>query len=292
MKKRISVTALVLALAVLLCSCAGYAPVKVNGVSVSKGVYNYFKNTAESESKSADSLLSEYVAVNSEFNNRGLTLDAGEKAELKNTVENQWHLFSDYYGKAKVSKQDLYKIELNRVCRKALMVNYYGSDGEKPVTDEQLKEYFNANFIAFRVVTGFLTTVDAEGNTVSMSDSEKQEVIDIFKKMADDINSGEGSIDSVSTYTDSAVMTENIKVIDADSGDYPKGFFDVVKEMGDGTALSFTIGEYVFTVQKFSISSDENNLFEQYRTQCLTALKGEEFEKIVASWSSKYTVGK
>ncbi len=297
MKKRI--TALLLALAVFLslCSCGKNSSVSVNGTKIGSGIYKYFLDRAENENPDADKSvqnaaamekISEYVAVNSEFAGRNIILGVSEKAELSDTVNSYWRLFSSYYEGIGVSKQDLYEIELSKVYREKLLENYYSADGDNPVTDDELKAYFSNNFIAFRAVTGFLTTVDSENKTVSLSDADRQATVDIFNNMANEINGGISDFDKVSGYAHNVVVTSETVVIGRDNTSYPEGFFDNVTDIGAGQSASFVIGDYIFAVQRYDINSEELNLFETYRTDCLKSLKGEDFDAVVADWAKAY----
>lgn len=98
----------------------------MNGVPVSEGVYNYYydieKNSDEDKSQQeiSDAALSDvaaYVAVNSEFKNRALSLSSEDKNEISQNVNNYWHVFSVYYNTIGVSKQDLQKIEESKNTR-------------------------------------------------------------------------------------------------------------------------------------------------------------------------------
>lgn len=297
MKKRIAALLMASAVFLSLCSCGKNSSVSVNGTKIGSGIYKYFLDCAENENPDADKSvqaqaamekISEYVAVNSEFANRSIVLDVSEKAELSDTVNSYWRLFSSYYDGIGVSKQDIYEIELSNVYREKLLENYYSADGDNPVTDEELKSYFGSNFIAFRAVTGFLTTVDAENKTVSLSDADRQAVIDVFNNMANEINEGISDFDKVSGYAQNAVVTSETVVIGRDNASYPEGFFDNVTGVGAGQSASFVIGDYIFTVQRYDINSEELNLFETYRADCLKSLKGEDFDAVVADWAQAY----
>lgn len=174
-------------LAAVLCLCALSAcsrgsGVSVNGAEISKGVYLYFTDEAKKENPDADEaalktavnqMISEYVAVNSIYADRGLSLSADAKMELTQTVNSLWRLFGTYYTELGVTKQDLNNVEANKQYRDALIVDYYAPDGDEPIAEETLKTYFNQNYIAFKNITGFLTTVDNDGNAVPLSDAEK-----------------------------------------------------------------------------------------------------------------------
>ena len=291
MKKRITVVALCFVLTALLCACTRSAPVKVNGQKISRGVYGYFADIAgkEDSGKTAEDLLKRYIAVNSRFGEAGLVLDASEKKNLADTVDSYWHLYSAYYKALDVTRQDYYNIELSKAYEKKLLLNYYSADGEKPVSDEELKTYFSENFVAFRTVTGFLTTVDENNNSVSMSQQQKQSIINTFNTIANDINENGTALLDASAQLQDVTMTEDIVVISSSNG-YPEGFYDKVKELENGKSAAFVIGDYVFCVQRYEILSEQYGLFSKYRADCLKALKGEEFDSVVDGWAGAYQV--
>lgn len=299
MKKRALALLLCFILTIFMCSCDRYATVKVNGEKISEGVYNYFVDRAKAENPDAadseqteiaNKKLANYVAVNTEFANRQMKLGAEEKSTLTKNVDVLWHSYGNYYESIDVTKQDLYKIELSKAYKQALMLKYYAADGEKPVTDEELKAYFSGHYIAFKAITGFLTTVDENNNVTPMSEEQKQNVLSKFSKMVEDINDGSVSFDGASAYADNVALTSNAIVIDANDKSYPSGFFGKIAAVEEGKAAGFIISDNIYTVQRYSVLSEELNLFEKYRTKCLEAFKGEEFDKVIDQWSSAYTV--
>ena len=299
MKKRILSVILILSALLSFCSCGKYAAVTVNGVKIDKGVYTYFLDCAKSENpdmsgeeleSAADAMLSRYVAINSQFNNDKLTLSVDEKTRLSEDVNTCWQYFGKYYEDIGVSKQDYYLVKTSEFYREKLMENYYSENGTNPVSEETLKDYFNKNFVAFRAVTGFLTTVDENNNTVSLPTSEREKITNQFNAMASDINEGKASIETAASYAENTIITNETVVIGRNSTDYPEGFFENAIKLENDKAGSFVIGDYIFTVHRNDISSDELNLFNEYKDDCLKALKGEEFDSVVDSWSKSYKV--
>lgn len=298
MKKRIAIAALCFVLTALLCSCEKYAPVTVNSQKIGKGVYAYMVDRAAAENpdasdsekqSAADRSLLRYVAVNSEFQARGLSLDAAEKNSVAESIDSYWHTFSQYYEKLGVTRQDIYKIELNKAYELKLMINYYSDGGDKPVSDESLKQYFSDNFVAFRTVTGFLTTVDENNEAVKMTDEQKQALINSFGSVASDVNDSGAALLTASSQLQNVTATEDIMVISKDNS-YPDGFYDKIRELENGKAAAFVIGDYIFCAQRYEILSDEYGLFAKYRTDCFKALKGEEFSSVIDSWTKAYSV--
>ncbi len=299
MKKRIISLLLILSALLSLCSCGKYARVSVNGTKIGKGVYTYFLDGAKSENpnmsedeleKSADKQLLRYVAVNSRFADDKLALSVDEKTALSGEVNAFWQYFGKYYENIGVSKQDYYLIKTSEFYRERLMEEYYSENGAEPVSEKSLKDYFSENFVAFRAVTGFLTTVDENNNTVSLPDAERNGIIKQFAAMASDINEGKASIETAASYAENTIITNETVVIGRNSTDYPEGFFENAVKLGNDKAGSFVIGDYIFTVQISDINSDELNLFNEYRDDCLKALKGDEFDSVVDLWSENYKI--
>lgn len=293
------ITAVLMALGIVLLSlsaCTAKNKVTVNGTRVSSGIYSYFLD----REKAADSELSEdeikaaaqkdvayYVMINSEFANREMKLTFDDKSKISQNVNNYWHLFSAAYESLGVTKQDLQKIEENKAYKDELIVYYYGENGESPVTDETLKTYFNENYIAFKAITGFFTTVNNDGTAAMLSDSEKAALTESFLQYANAINEG-SSIEEVAASLDNINVNSDTVVINRANKSYPDTFFDKVFALEVNKSGSFSIGDYVFIVSRGSLEDEQDSLFKTYKTDCLKALKGEEFDSITNGWAEAY----
>lgn len=298
MKKAIcAVLAAVLCLCTLS-ACSSGSGVRVNGTEISKGVYLYFTDEAKKENPDADEAalkeavnkkISEYVAVNSIYADRGLSLSAEAKMELTQTVNSLWRLFGTYYTELGVTKQDLNNVEASEQYRDALIVDYYAPDGDEPIAEETLKTYFNQNYIAFKSITGFLTTADNDGNAVPLSDAEKAALTTSFNNIANAINGGSSIEEQANAVDNTIVNTETVVISKADTR-YPAEFFTAVAAIQNGTAQAFSAGDYIFVVQREDITDEDRDLYSQYRTDCLKMLKGEAFQQVLDGWAAQYPV--
>lgn len=281
-----------------LCACTRRASVSVNGTPIGEGVAAYFVDAArqalpdateEEQTAEAHRQIAEYVAVNSAFSERNLALTTAEKADVSQSVNNLWRLFGGYYTALGVTKQDLLLVETSKAYKDAVMADYYAPDGDEPVSEETLKAYFNENYVAFKSVTGFLTTADDSGNAVTLSDADKQRLTAQFEKSAAAINGGSSVEEQASAIENTTANTETV-VVHRDNPNYPDGFFAQVSGIENGTAQSFVLGEYIFLIQREDITDADRNLFATYRTDCLRTLKGAAFETVLQAWSAAYTV--
>ena len=281
-----------------LCACTRRASVSVNGTPIGEGVAAYFVDAArqalpdaseEEQTAEAHRQIAEYVAVNSAFSERNLALTTAVKADVSQSVNNLWRLFGGYYTALGVTKQDLLLVETSKAYKDAVMADYYAPDGDEPVSEETLKAYFNENYVAFKSVTGFLTTADDSGNAVTLSDADKQRLTAQFEKSAAAINGGSSVEEQASAIENTTANTETV-VVHRDNPNYPDGFFAQVSGIENGTAQSFVLGEYIFLIQREDITDADRNLFATYRTDCLRTLKGAAFETVLQAWSAAYTV--
>ncbi|MGN0555361.1 MAG: hypothetical protein ACI4LI_05630 [Candidatus Fimenecus sp.] len=281
-----------------LCACTRRATVSVNGTPIGEGVAAYFIDAArqalpdateEERTAEAHRQIAEYVAINSAFSERNLALTTAEKAAVSQSVNNLWRLFGAYYTDLGVTKQDLLLVEISKAYKDAVMADYYAPDGDEPVSEETLKAYFNENYVAFKSVTGFLTTADDSGNAVALSDADKQSLTARFEKSAAAINGGSSVEEQASAIENTTANTETV-VVHRDNPNYPDGFFEQVAGIENGTAKAFVLGEYIFLIQREDITDADRNLFATYRTDCLRTLKGAAFETVLQNWSTAYTV--
>ena len=95
----------------------GYKNLELSNIKITNQelVSIIFENTlpkdkdGEVSEEAIKNAISRYVAINSEFKNRGLSIDSEVKGALSATVNNLWHLYGSYYNEIGVSKQTIYK---------------------------------------------------------------------------------------------------------------------------------------------------------------------------------------
>ena len=293
MKKVTSLFLVISLIVVAFASCSGPAKIKVNGTKIDNEVYKYFEDCVEDslskdEKKNAiEQSISRYVTVNSEFENRGLSLSGSQKTQLSTTVNNLWHLYGTYYDSIGVSKQTLYKIEASKVYERALLIYYYGENGVSPVAEDQIKAYFNENYVAVRMVTGYLFNIDENGANVPMSDEQKNNTVNSFNSIATMVNNGTTLEEAVSSLGSGTEIRDSLIFVN-ESASLPEGFFSAAKTVEANKAAAISLGDYIFLVQRIDVFNEEYGYYSTYRADCLEKMKGEEFAKIVDKWAENY----
>lgn len=283
-KKIISSLLALLTVILLFGGCAAKTEVKINGTNIDNEVTAYFKDKAR-DGEDVNSLIARYVAINSEFNNRSLTVPPSMRASLSNDVNNIWTLFGTYYEELGISKETIYKIELSRVYESLLLEERYGENGVSPVSEDDLKEYFRGNYASVRFVTGYMFEV-TENGTTEMTDEQKTKLTDSFNAAADAVNDGT-SIEEAVALLSSAEIHDTV-VNSKGNDNFPDGFWDKVKKIEVNKADVITLGSYIFLVQKVDSEKGDYECYSEYKSDCLYQMKSEEFDKIIDSWAKQY----
>ena len=293
MKKSAVLTLSAIIFALVFSSCSATSKIKVNGSKIDSEVYTYFES-AHDGSLDGDELenavksdISRYVAVNSEFSNRSLTLSVPQKAELSQTVNDLWHLYGSYYEGKGVSKQTVYKIEQSKQYEKALLADYYGENGVSPVAEDDIKAFFSENYAAIRFVTGYLFNIDDNGAAVDMTDEQRLNTVESFNSAASMVNNGTKIEEAVGSLGNSVEVRDGI-INSFTDGSFPTGFFAQVQKIDSGKASAVVLGNYVFLVLREDVFSETYGYYSTYRGECLERMKGEEFSAIVDEWAKNY----
>lgn len=271
-------------IALSFAGCTEKAEIKINGIGIDNEITEYFKATAK-DGQDVKKLISRYVAVNSEFHNRALTVPRSVRSSLSENVNDLWHFWGAYYESQGISKSTIYKIELSKVYETLLLEERYGTDGLYPVSENDIKSCFRENYASIRFVTGYLFEVTESGVT-EMDNGQKGKLIDTFKAVAEAINSGTSIEEAVALLGSEDI--HNAVVNSKGNDNFPDGFWNEIKEIETNKAAVVNLGSYVFLVQKVDSEKGDYECYSQYRSDCLYQMKGDEFDKIVLSWAEQY----
>ncbi len=299
-------TALLLAVFLTaLCACSRneHTALTVAGAELNTGIYSYYLDTVNSFPTDYDivtvedsviiekarELCTRYVAIEtiySELMNGGvdLTLTTEEKGEVSDSANSLWRLMQTYYEEKGIEKKHITQIKTNEMKLRRLLHYYFDTDGEFPTTEAEIKKYFDANYVSFKSVNGYLTDTDAQGNSYILTGDNKLLIEEKFKKMLENVKNGT----PIETVDDSASADEIF--ISKDNSAFPSGFFDFVAGLDYETPDIFESDENIFLVQRTDADSGENSYYDNLRSDCLNALKGSFLETLLETRSADYVV--
>lgn len=221
-------TAVGIAAACTGCSDTTYS-MTVDGVKVPAGIYIYYANSSYGNALSmiaqenpdldttdkkavkaaavegvpvlqwiqdkTTELCVNYAAVEAKFDELGLELDAEAENTIDSMMEYYWAGYEETMIKNGVSEESFRKVLVSSYKSEEIFDYYYGIDGEKGVTEDQLKEYYLENNIRTQYVAFKL--VDGEGNMLK-SDG-KADMMDMVEEYQDRVSSAykDGGVEAV-----------------------------------------------------------------------------------------------
>lgn len=309
MKRTISLLAVLLVLLSLFgCGKNSGNTIDVSGANVPVGVYTYYLDKVMSDPKAysakendeasvKNAALSEcknYTALLTLLSDSGISLDYNLKSQVAENTEKYWSLFSAYYKKIGVSKQDINKIMTYEAGKEQLVLYYFGEGGKNEVSEDDLKQRFVELYIGFKGFECKLTKENANGETVPMTDKEKEETEVQLRKYANEIDEG-ADIDTVyAKYCKSKglVATESLGVNITKEKDpmFDDDFFSKMSTISHGRAAIVKTGSSIYVVQRCTIATSDEDAFALYRTDVLNEMKMPVIEKKISKAAQAYTV--
>ena len=294
MKKTVSILLVIILVSGLFSSCKGKEEtVQVGSVTVGKGIYEYFLNEAkkdnpDSPEADAEKAVLKYVAVNTKFEELGLSLNVSQKSLASKTANNYWHLFSDYYKQQGISKNDVYFVSLSDEYLKAIIRSIYDTDGTNPIPEKAVKQYYSENYVAYKAIIELLQTTDENGNRTDLSEEKLKSVTKQFNQMKKSLDDGTSFEKVNAAYqakgSANEAESEQVMLLSASSRAFPTGTFDEIMKIEREKAGVFTAGKYIFLVERVG-EFDDKSFYEQNRDDCLIALGREALEETLDSWA-------
>ncbi len=278
----------------------------ISGAEISDSLYAFFLSdvlqrkeayslTVSSEKKdilnTVNDLCSQYVAVNSLFDAEKLQLTSEYKYRITDGVSSKWDFYKNFYTSVGIDKQTVTKYETFEAKKEMLLLHFYGKDGKMAIPDSFLKSYFNENYVTFKSINGYLTTVLDDGSVKRLEADEITAVENKFKVMCDDLRTGTSIEDICSQNANSSFVASaqvETVTINKSSNSYPTEFFGAVHSMTANSPKVIETADYIFLVLRQEDS--DGSVFEEYRTECLKSVCRDTFGTLIKNTRDTYKV--
>jgi len=139
----------------------------------------------------ATEYCSHYVAVEKEFAKIGAEISQEDLDTVEENVENYSSL--ELYTENGIGEESVRDILESEYKRQAIFEYYYGFDGEKGMTEDELKDYFEDNFARVKYVK--MSLVDSDGE--KLEDSDVREIEKMAEDFAKRVNSESDIMDKL-----------------------------------------------------------------------------------------------
>lgn len=263
----------------------------------------------------ADKTLRNLLAIESEYNRLGATMDEATVTSYKTSAKEYWDYgpyyqmygeqylspYKDIFEPLGVSYESFEYFYVTSAKQEIIFDLLYGKDGEKGVSDEELTKYFTENYTSYsyfnsnlyETVEATSDSADAEG-TISQNKAFSEDDIKKYEKnykgYADSLNSGSEFSKVVEKFMKDETLendpsTSNVEIMDESV--IGEDLVSAINELKEGEASYKTIGEedsqVLYLFYKEPIKNQVNNYIEDEtnRASVLQSFKGEEFERYI-----------
>lgn len=245
--------------------------------------------------------------VDQRMEDLGLTLDEDDQTQIESLTGSQWSAYSasfDQYGIAQTSVERAYSqfiVEYQKVFEAV-----YGPGGEKEVSDNELREYYEGAYVDVDYFTCAYTQYTEDGQTETMSDEEKAEAAKEYQEYVTRIQDGELTIEeaaeeyqtardeeaaaasssssessSSSSSSDDSASNLASETVNLESSYYPEEMTAKIQEMDENTVdfVDIPDSNMFVIIQKNPISEacDEMLSDAEQRLSVLSELKNDEY---------------
>ncbi len=310
MKTKLLCLILIISIVFTLSSCSKKEeyPLTIGDYHATEGVLAYYidrimaapkdygvnKDDSEAIIKKAVSVCRDIACAEKLMKDNSINLQIQYKSDIAEKTQDIWDLFGEYYKSIGVSKPDITKINTYEAMKKQLVQYYFGQNGKKPVSDDKLKQQFVEMFIGYKGFEGSFTKLNAKGETIPMTEKERENLIQEFREMANKINDGASIDDVYADYCSSQglVVTEELQVNLVKENDpmYADDFFKKVSTISHGKAAPVTSGSSVYVVERSTIATSDEDAFEAYREVVLDEMKMPKIEAKITKEAAKLKV--
>lgn len=145
--------------------------------------------------------IKKYLAIEKLMKDMNLTLTSEEEETAETNTDYIWNVynFGEEFENYGISKESYKKaVYLLSAKDEKIFKAIYDKDGTKAIADDDVKKYFTENYTDYYYFTYDLTTTDTStGDTVAMSDTEKENVVKEFDGYLNMVNSEKKTYEDV-----------------------------------------------------------------------------------------------
>ena len=251
--------------------------------------------------------MQKYVAIENKFDELGLGFAENEPEKVNIYIESLWEYYGTMYEEMGISQDSLNLVTLNSEKKELIFNHIYGADGEKAVSEADVKKYLSDN--NFRINYIEIELKDGEGNLLKSEGKEEmnakaEEYIErakngedfnaILKEYNDSLNTSTASTDDTTAVETPIAEAPDNTMIVTKEGTFPDAnivtkLFDGSVAAGDYFIVESANSEKLYVVQCLDLFADET-YYTDNESYVRHQLKDEEFEAEIESWIVGQTV--
>ncbi len=230
--------------------------------------------------------LRAYYYINEKFNEYGLELTQDDLDEVELSTSSVWSYYQTTFeglGIAKTSFDQAFT-QYNAKFEK-VMTAAYGEGGELELADGEMEQYFTDNYYDYDYFYASLSKTDEDGNSVDLSDEEKEKMMDQLNGYVEELNNGETDMDAAAS--DFAYLWVRDSTYNAPGPTKPENINadlrDAIEGLQEGKATLVESSAGYYVVRRLPIADAYQNVIsnENDKYTLLADMKSDEFNDYV-----------
>lgn len=226
--------------------------------------------------------------VDQQFEEMGLTLDAEDESQIASLTSSAWSYSSstfDQYGISQASLEKAYSQFL--VKYQKIFEATYGKGGEKEVSDDEMRSFYEDKYTDFEYFTCSYTKTGEDGSSEAMSDEEKAEAKKQFEEYVSKIQNHDLTMSTAaeeyqkSIESESDLLQHQTLDLETEAYYFPDEVVEKLKSMKEGDVASVDLPDsnrfYVLQKNFIGEKCDEVLEDEEQRLNVLATMKSDEF---------------
>lgn len=230
------------------------------------------------------------IAVEKEFDERGLSITKEEMDKAEELTNSHWKQYGTVYEGFGVSKESFHRAStLYNIKYEKVYNDIYGEDGTKNTTDEDIENYYLDNYTSYSYFVKSLYTVDdsdGDSKTRSLTTEEVADIESEFNSYISDIENG-ASISSIeSKYKEKNGPDNNITNTEENLENtiLPKDVKNQIIEMQNDTAKAIKAENSYYFIYKNNIKDKLGKLSDgDTKQKVLDELNSKDFDNRLLS---------
>ena len=226
--------------------------------------------------------LRSYYYINEKFDELGLEVTQEDLDEIDTSTNSVWSYYGTSFEDLGIAKESFdqaytqYNLKYEKV-----MTAMYGEGGELELPEEEMADYLAENFVDYEYFYASLSKTDEEGNSVELSEEEKEEMMDQLNGYVEEINSGETTLSEASSNFDYAWQRDS--TYNAPGPSQPDSISQDLRETlegleeGQAGLAESSAGYYVVCRLPIADAFESIMANENDRYTLLATMKSEEF---------------
>ena len=236
-----------------------------------------------------------YFAVETKFNEMGLEMDEVTESQVNQMANYQWSYYGAAYQENGISEASYKEYIRNSYKANKLFAAYYGEGGVEEVSDQELLDYFNANYLSIdRIV--FTPEAAADGTVSEQAIQKATEDAEVYKRL---LEKGDSIGDLAKKYADEQAAAageeasdEEVltgQVIPLENSGYDDAFMVALTGAVKGEPIVLNDGNnvYLIVVDELTVEDETYIMNESY---LLSYLKSEEFDGRLKEWGKALNI--